>query len=193
MNKLVGLMIAICVLALSACATNDFSRATLHMPGTEIKKHSVYIYSFLDIREAELGPNLLAEFDKQFIEELQKAEITAVILRFKESEAGRYYALTNTGLQVPVNETISKNEHHEKASGAAYRLIVFPSKMTVSGGWKYYDIRWDLIDVKTGKVVWSAVSRGKHTNAWRPDENPVERAKTIVDGAIFEMRKSNLL
>ena len=178
---------------LSACATNQFSSTAPVVDGVALKNSRLFVYSFLDLRDAEFGPGMLAEFDAQLIRELAKAMVTAKVLRFKNSEVGQYYATTNGGMSIPIGQTIGGNVREEQSLGADYRLIIFPSKMTLSGAWKFYDVRWDLIDIKTGKRIWTTTSQGKHLNMWRNDEDPQARAKTIVDGIVAEFQKSKLL
>jgi len=117
---------------------------------------------YLDVRTGELGPNLLNEFDRQLTQQLAKSGITAKVLRFRDSEPGKQYSFTSTGMQIPEITT-------------DYRLVIFPSQLTVAGAWRHYDVRWDLMDARNGKLVWSTQS------------------KTIVDGIIAEMQKSSLL
>jgi hypothetical protein len=178
---------------LTACATNQFSATRAATDGTSLRDTQIYIYSFLDAREIEFGPNLLTEFDAQFIGELEKSGVKGKILRFKDSDIGRYYSMTNTGMQLPVGQVIESNLSNERAFDAKYRLIIFPNRMRLSGAWKFYDVQWDLFDTQTGKRVWSTTSYGKHINMWKNDEDPRARAKTIVDGVLTELRNSRLL
>jgi hypothetical protein len=115
------------------------------------------------------------------------------VLRFKETELGRYFQTSNTGMQIPVRRTIEGSGALELAYGAQFRLIVFPSRMTLNGAWRHYDVSWEIFDTKTGKRVWSTVSNGKHTNAWRDDEDPQQRAKTVVDGLVAALKSSGLI
>lgn len=193
MSQLKPLLAAACVALLSACASNEFLQTKTHVDGLSLKNTKLYIYSFLDVRTGELGPNLLNEFDRQLAQQLAKSGITTKVLRFKDSEPGKQYSFTSTGMQIPVRETIVQNAANEREMGADYRLIIFPSHLTVAGAWRHYDVRWDLLNARTGKVVWSTQSKGKHMNAWKQDEDPETRAKTIVDGIVGEMQKSNLL
>src|SRR6266850_1001568 len=170
------------VLVLSACATNEFSQTRTLVSGLSLKNSKLIAYSFLDVRDAEFGPSMLDELDKQLAQELLKSGITLSILRFKDSDPGRNYSFTGSGMQIPVRETIVRNLANERTMRAEYRLIIFPSKMTLSGAWKFYDLRWELVDVSTGRVIWSTTSHGKHLTAWRSEELPEARAKTIVDG-----------
>jgi hypothetical protein len=193
MNSFKRAFLIVCTLALAACATNQFSKTQAPVAGITLKNPKIFIYSFLDIRDAEFGPNMLKEFDTQLVNTLKQADATAKVLRFKDSEPGKYFAITSGGVQVPIRETIERNLENERSMGAEYRLIIFPSKITLSGAWRIYDVKWDLFSVKTGTIVWSTTSQGKHMNAWKNDEEPTARAKTIVDGIIGEMIGSKLL
>ncbi len=50
-----------------------------------------------------------------------------------------------------------------------------------------------LEDTRTNRIVWSTVARGKHTNIGSPDEDPVARARLVVEGLIRQMDESGLL
>jgi len=193
MNRLKGVLAAACLALLPACATNEFLQTKTHVEGLSLKNTKLYIYSFLDVRTGELGPNLLDEFDRQLTQQLAKSGITAKVLRFRDSEPGKQYSFTSTGMQIPVRDTIVQNLANERAMATDYRMVIFPSQLTVAGAWRHYDVRWDVMDARNGKVVWSTQSKGKHMNAWKADEEPEARAKTIVDGIVAEMQKSNLL
>jgi hypothetical protein len=138
---------------LAACATNQFSETRTVTSGENLKNTQIYIYSFLDARENEFGQNLLSEFDEQFIGELEKSNVKGKILRFKDSDVGRYYSMTNTGMQIPVGQVVASNLSNEREFDTKYRLVIFPSKMTISGAWRFYDVQWDLIESQTGKRI----------------------------------------
>ena len=178
---------------LGACASNQFMAASPVPNGMTLAKSRIYVYSFMDVRDSEFGPTMLAEIDSQLVAELAKASVTARVLRFKDSEAGKYYSTTNSGMSVPTGQTIVGNLANEKSLAANYRLVIFPSDMRIVGAWKYYQVRWELFDVTTNKQVWLATSQGKHLTFVKNDEDPQARAKTIVDGFIGELRKYRLL
>lgn len=195
--KLKSIPRRVAIIAMAAtlvgCATNEFKTVASPTNGPSIRSSKVYAYSFLDLRDSELGSTMLSQIDSQLTQSLASASVSLKVLRFKDSDIGRSYATTNSGMSVPVRQTIESNISEEKAYGAEYRLVIFPSKITLSGAWKFYDIRWDLIDVKTGNRVWSSSSQGKHLTMWKNDEDPEGRAKVIVDGVIAEFKKSGLI
>ena len=180
------------LVSLAACASNNFAPATRVADGVTLKGARLQIYSFLDVREVELGPHMLDELDKQVVAALAKEGTTAQVLRFRQTETGRYFTASNTGMSIPVRQTIVGNLADEQAFGADYRMVVFPSNLRLSGAWHFYDIEWEIRDARTGKVVWSTVSHGKHMNAVKNDEDPAERAGNFVRGFIEGLRASKL-
>lgn len=178
---------------LGACASNQFTASAPAANGITLAKSRLYVYSFMDVRDSEFGPMMLAEIDRQLVAELAKASVTARVLRFKDSEAGKYYSTTNSGMSVPTGQTISGNLANEKSLATNYRLVIFPSDMKITGAWMHYQVRWELFDAATNKRVWVATSHGKHMNFAKNDEDPQARAKGIVDGFVGELRKSRLL
>ncbi len=180
-------------LALGGCASNSFAPSARADAGASLRGKKVFIYSFLDLRDAEFGPTMLAEIDAQLTAALGKSGAAARVLRFKDSDVGRSFAATSGGMTVPIGQTILSNGTEERGFGTDYRLVIFPSKMTLSGAWKYYDIRWEVFDAASGRRVWLGTSQGRHLTMWKNDEDPAARAKTIVDGAVAELGKSGLL
>jgi hypothetical protein len=181
-----------CVAVLTACATNQFSKTQVASEGITLRNSRVFVYSFLDVRDVEFGPNMLLEFDRQLVQAFQNSDTTSTFMRFRDSDIGKYFVLTNSTVRVPTKEIIERNAERERTLGTEYRLIIFPVKLTRAGAWVHYDVRWELVNAKTGLAVWSTTSQGRHLNAWKNDEEPVARAKTIVDGIITEMRNSKL-
>ena len=154
----------------------------------------VYIYNFLDVREAEYGDKVLAQFDRQLIEALGKSHAGARVLRFRDSPVMRQSGQTYTGVtNVPVAETIIANLADERAMGARYRLIVFPSSYSLAGAWRFYEVRWMLMDIRTGRRVWSYLYKGKHMVMWRTNENSEARGRKLVNAAWSELQKAGLL
>ncbi|HIV71030.1 MAG TPA: hypothetical protein H9903_08880 [Candidatus Aquabacterium excrementipullorum] len=186
------LLITAAAASLAGCATNSFRTMKPAAAGLSLKNTKVYAYSFLDLRDHEFGASMLGEIDRQLVEVLGQSGVTLKVLRFRESDIGRSFTMTSGGMYVPVRQTVESNAGPEKAFGTTYRLTIFPQKITLTGAWKHYEIRWDLFDVRTGQMVWSSLSEGKHLTLWKNDEQPQERAKTIVDSAVAEMKQSGL-
>ncbi|GEM_PF-4410747 len=204
------------VLLLSGCASNTFSQTKLLAPNVSLRGSTVYVYSFLDIRENELGPKLLDQFDLQLGEELRKSGVTAKVLRFKKSAAGMAFlaaqreemrrlgfydektiaeGIRGGAISIPVGDTISQNVGDERRIGARYRLVIFPNETTLRPGimGTSYAIRWDLTEIRSGHVVWSTTSEGRKVDGWKIDEDSEGRAKRIVDGVVSEMKTSGLM
>jgi hypothetical protein len=179
-------------LALSGCSTNRFTTSS---PGTtiSIKNTKLYAYNFLDVRDSHLGPSMLAEVDKQLGQRLSASGVTLKVLQFKNSEVGKSFSSDSGAMTSPARETILSNLSAERAFQADYRLIIFPANMLHNGVRKTYTIRWDLMDVRSGKIVWTATSEGNRMVLWGTDELPVSRAKVIVDGLIEEMKANGLI
>ncbi|HTX50053.1 MAG TPA: hypothetical protein VME40_11770 [Caulobacteraceae bacterium] len=163
---------------------------------------SVYIYSFLDVRETEFSPEVLSEIDQQLVAGLKASGTTSTVLRFKDSLTGASYAqLTmmpargrSSGSDlVPVAETIRSNQDAERAFNAKYRLIEFPSNFEVIGAWRYYTIRWILIDCSTNRSIWSYAYSGRNMIWLSNGERADSRGKTIVDALLTALRNGKLL
>jgi len=181
------------LLAISACATNDFDSARTYRNGVSLKNSKLYIYSFMDLRDAELGKKMLVAMNNQLVDGFKKAGVAATVLNFKDSATGQYFSLSNKNVQVPVKDVILQNAANEVAAGANYRMIIFPSNMRLTGAVKFYDIKWEIYDAKSGQVVWTTISHGKNSTMWSTEENPDERAQIILEGFLNEIRANKLI
>ena len=154
----------------------------------------VYVYSFLDIREAQLGRPCLDLVNRDLVAALKASRVDAKVLNFKDSPTSSTFALYgNAGTVLPLKQVVAENAADERATGARYRLVVFPSNFEVMGAGQYWDIRWSLIDIATNRVVWTATIGGNRVIWWRTTEGAEPRAKGIVDKFMDELRKGGMV
>ena len=173
---------------LSSCTTTNFhSKSSEYNETTPVT--SIYLYSFLDLREGNLGPKFLGEVKRQFSESISQEGVHAAQLWFNESPLRSQFSLEavakdarNSSTRVPVEEVIKANQQIELSFGASHRLIAFPVFVSSSNTDEMFDIRWTLIDSHTNQVCWTTTSHSFHTKWFLGDENPQERAKTFVQG-----------
>lgn len=177
---------------------------TVNAANASIQLTSVYVYSFLDVRESLIGKNMLHELETQLGERFERNGVKAEQLWFSRSPLRREISLneeparsssiyaSSSTIRVPVAETIRSNAAAEVAFAPRYRLTVFPAQSRTTGGGAGYKIYWDLFDVTTNKLVWRSDSDVYNMNMWKADEMPKERAKAIVDGIFQEFAKSGL-
>jgi len=189
----------ILLLGISGCVSTSFRKPPPPYSGANAFQ-KVYVYSFVDIREKEIGPNFMVELERAFGEALTQSGVTSEQLWFLKSPYAADYSLqqTPTGAQkgttrVPVREVIVANQKAESVFGPSHRMIIFPASITTGGSGPTYDFRWDIMDVKSGHLDWTATSSTIVTNFAKADENPVERAKLMVKGIVDEMRKAGVL
>ncbi|HEY1426332.1 MAG TPA: hypothetical protein VGF50_06635, partial [Caulobacteraceae bacterium] len=169
---------------------------------TKLASQSVYIYSFLDVREDEFSHQVLDQIDKQLQGALAAADVKTQVLRFLDSQAATgfaqvdatpTYGRTHTSDMIPVGQTIASNLPAERAFGARFRLLVFPSKMSVAGDWRFYQIRWYLVDCATNRTVWTFTYAGKNFIWLYNGERAESRAKPIVDALVDHLRTGGWL
>lgn len=178
---------------LSACASNSFKYANPAPAGVSLKNSKVYAYSFLDIRDSDLGADMVKEIGTQLVLAMKKEGVTLEFLPFKESVVGHAFSSSGGSMTIPLRQTIANNRQKETAFAPQYRLVIFPSQMRVSGAWKFYDIRWDLSRASDGELLWQNTSQGKHMTLWTNDESPESRAKEYVETIIEGFRSSGLI
>ena len=165
------------------------------MPGApaSLRDSFVYVYDFLDVRLEQYGDRVLAQFEMDLTDALRKVNADSKVLRFRHSRVGLRTEIYAGTLNIPVGETVFDNLADEAAKGAKYRLIIIPSDYVLSGAWRFYKVRWILMDVHTNKRIWSYEYRGKHLVIWRTNENAVARSHKLIDAAWSEMKKAGLL
>jgi hypothetical protein len=159
----------------------------------------VYVYSFLDVREDLYTSKVLDRFDGDLTARLQAETIGSKILHFDHSAASsnEFYAGGSINgsetRSIPVMETIYRNLPDEMTVKARFRLIVFPSDYTVAGAWRFYQIRFVLIDTRTNRRVMDYLYSGKHLVMWKNSENSEARSKKILDHLFAELKTRDLL
>jgi hypothetical protein len=187
----IRLFLPVLLLAAQACAyTTEFTGTT--RLETPIKLERVYVYSFIDIRTEDLGPKMMDEMERQLALGLENRGVASEQHWFLDDPLGAAYARSQRAERVPVRIVIERNAEAERRFGAPYRLVVFPSEMQVDGPNYTYDIDWRLEDARTNQVVWSTTSRATHINIYSRDEDPVNRARGLVDRLIIQMDRSGV-
>jgi hypothetical protein len=181
---------------LSGCATNF--RTTQPFAG-KAPPTSLYVYSFLDLREGTMGPRFLGEVRDQLGKALESRGVRQKQLWFNESPLRTEYALEAkragsgaSSMRVPVGEVIAATRDEEEAFGASHRLVIFPVEVTQSNTFSGFQVRWDVIDAKTNERNWSTTSYTQHTKWFLGDENPQDRARSFVEAALTEMEKAGV-
>lgn len=175
---------------------------TVNVANAPIQLTSVYIYSFLDVRESLIGRNMLRELEEQLGERFERNGVKVAQLWFSRSQLSREISLNeeptrstsiygrSSSIRVPVAETIRSNASAEVVFSPRYRLTVFPAQSRATGTGTGYKIYWDLFDVTSNQLVWRSDSDVYNMNMLAADEVPKERAKAIVDGIFSEFAKS---
>lgn len=170
--------------------------ATMKLPGS-----FVYVYSFLDVRKDEYTPKVLAQFDADLVARLRALGISSKVFHFTESSRSQEEFFANKvtdGAQsqsrmIPVGETIDGNVADERAAKARFRLVIFPDNFTLAGAWRFYDIRFMLMDIASGRTILEYAYSGKHMVILKNSENAEARSRKILDGAFAEMRAKGAL
>jgi hypothetical protein len=172
-----------------------------------LRGSSIFVYSFLDVRERQFGPKVLDQVDQQLIVRLRYSGIQAKILRFHDSNPGKYFMAspgTSSGSflygysrssvdHVPIGEVVYSNLAAEREAGARYRMLILPSDYQSVGAWQYYTIRWIIQDIDSFQTVWSYEYSGRHLMLWKPDENAAKRGKKFIDNALTALTATGLL
>lgn len=160
----------------------------------------MYVYSFLDIRKDEFGEQVLAQFHQQVMDALNKAGVKTNLQLFADSTAGALWmpsSKSHNGGRVyetpPVVETIAANIEREKAAGARYRLLILPAEFELVGAWRYYTVRWIVMDTATDRIVWKREYKGRHLTVWRVNENAEGRGRKLTEGGLAMMREDKIL
>lgn len=162
-----------------------------------IRDSSIYVYSFLDFREAEFTRKVLDTLNADLEERLKGLNTSSHLLEFRKTPQGEYLSdsigVGHSTTAVPVPAVIAGNASDEAASGAKLRLVIFPSRYDLAGAWRFYDIRWLLFVVGNKRPFLDYTYRGKHLVMWSNSENADARSKKILDALFDELKAKGLL
>ena len=158
---------------------------------------SVYIYSFLDAREMEFTRLVLDQINGDLKERLSAASVKTDELEFLKSPTGGGFSagmsVGQSSTTLPLRQVIVDTAAEEAQFGAQYRLIVVPAYFGIAGAWRFYTIRWSLVDSHTGRVVWDYSYTGKHMVMWKNSENAKARSQKILDALFAELHAKSVL
>jgi hypothetical protein len=191
------LVLVLATMALAGCASTSFERTKALQAGTEIQGSSVVVYSFLDVRKAQFGEQMLTMMNNQLVDQFKQRGVNARIVVYKQPEAdvkpdALYLGVNRSMVKVPIQEYLAAQRPDEQKNGDKYRLMVFPSMVTTTGAAIDSEINWMLTDAATDKAVWTTKQSMSRTIWWHSEEAPESRSKQFVDGVMGEMTKSGL-
>ena len=156
----------------------------------------VYVYSFIDLRVAELGPDFMQAFERLLAQQLREAGVESRQLWYGKTPLKSVLERgASTGsTRVPLPEVVAANREREAEFGARYRLVVIPSEISRAGAAVTVRTRWDLYDPKTNRSVWTGRADTIQT-FWgaNVNEGAEERAQKLVTGMVAEMKRVGLL
>jgi hypothetical protein len=189
------------VLSLGGCASAPTFNTTTYTVSTPME--SVYVYSFLDVREHELGTSYMSEIEKQLDAALTQRGVRSKQLWFNRApirdeialnaQAQRNWRSIDSSVHIPVQAVMDFNASDERAFAPTHVLVVFPTETTGTGVGFAYTVTWRLMDMKTRRLAWAATSRTDNVNWMKKDELPVERAGALVGGLMKELDRNFLL
>jgi len=168
-------------------------------PAVKLPDSTIYVYSFLDVREKEYTPKVLDRFDAALTERFGALKVSTKILRYNKvkEKQGEFFA-NNTSFgassqTIPVEQTIYRNLAEERAAQARYRLVIFPANFESAGAWRYYEIRFVLMDTQGGRRVFEYSYTGRHMVLLNESENSEARSTKILDAFFSELGTKGIL
>lgn len=192
------------MLVLHGCAVSESHRFTKieRQSAAHIKDSKLYVYSFLDAREIDLGANFIQAIKSTMNEKLLGHSIDVKYISFRGTKRGMNFPLSFGEMRIPVEQVIDENQLLEKRFAPKFRLIILPtevlSSVSIYGQTPIkQEISWRLVETETNKVIWQGESSstaiwGTVTSGFNDDKS-MERAKLIVNQLIAEWKKSGVL
>lgn len=168
-------------------------------PVAKIGGAKVYVYSFLDVRETEFTQKVLDNFDAALTSRLGGTGVSSKILHYSQVKQADGQFTARRSLEgsdnqaIPVEATILRNLDDERAQKADYRLIIFPSNFESTGAWRYYEIKFILVNIATNRTVLDYTYQGRHMVVFKNSENADARTKKILDSFFAEMKSKGLI
>lgn len=175
----------------------------------ERQVRSIYVYSFMDLREKEIGPKLMLHFRQQLTTQLKEIGIESRQLWFNDSPIRADFSIVKTPAgttqeggslvtrnvikAVPIAQMVEANRSSESEFAPTHRMLIFPEDVFSGNARTGYQLRWDIVDARTGKLEWTTRSSTSNFNWWTSDEAPAQRARVLAEGIITQMRGNGVL
>jgi hypothetical protein len=161
-------------------------------PGARVT--SLYVYSFLDLRESDLGSEFMKQFERILGDELRRHGVKSRQVWYARLPSDQLRPLTDSGMQrLPVAKVVADHARQETEFGATHRLVIVPTEIKHQGHWVFIDMRADVIDRATGNIVWTTHANARHTAFSSVNDNAEERARQLAGGLVEAMRKAGLV
>jgi hypothetical protein len=157
----------------------------------------VYVYSFIDVRVAELGPAFMQAFERMLAQQLLESGVESQQLWYGQAPVRSLLereGASSGSTKLPVSEVVTANREKETKYGSRYRLVVIPSEISPAGTSVLVRTRWDLYDPKTNRSIWTGRADTIQT-FWgaNVNEGAEERAQKLVTAMVAEMKRVGLL
>jgi len=164
-------------------------------PVGDVHVTRLYVYSFLEVRKVPLGASLLQHAEPILQQELEAVGIPVQQLWYRDVPVRSIATALRPAGFVPVARTIEDNRAAETAFGPSHRLVVVPTATTFVGtaAGTSVEIRWDLVDAKTGKRIWASQSEVVNTKLFSREDNADERARMLVRGFVEQLRNAGII
>ena len=162
-----------------------------------IRDTPIYVYSFLDVREAEFSRKVIDAVNAGLLERLKAINSTGTLLEYRKTPRGEFIAdksaLGRSSTAIPVREVVADNVEAEIMASTRLRMIIFPKSFEASGSWRFYTIRWMLFVAGNSQPFWDFSYRGEHVTFWSEKGNTEARAKKILDAAFKDLEAKGLI
>jgi hypothetical protein len=187
MSTLSRLAAAAAALLLAGCLDSHTFEESLTPPaGSSIRNSKVMVYSFLDFRESSFGSDTLAAFEKQIPQRFAEVGVTARVADFRGLPAGKYFSVSNTDSQLPIERLLESGQPLENELGAQYRLLILPSYTEFPSA--RFRITWAIFSARGGRRLWSGQSNLHTDYIWSTDSSPDSHAKYLLDPLMAELK-----
>lgn len=159
----------------------------------------LYVYVFADTRPEFMHPAFRKAFEQRLQAALDAAGVPSRQLWFMDTAQGQRLsddrkASTMVGtILVEVGRTIQENARDDTAFGPTHRLTIFPTGTRVTGRMASMELKWDVLDARTGNYEWSVYARTPDIGQSMGEGAAVQAAQGAVDAVVREMRAKGVL
>jgi len=183
----------------AACSMPTRFEAQTRVSASEapVRVESVYVYSFLDVREAQLGREFMKQFERILAEQLRARGVNSKQLWYggvpDDSLQARPLASAPSSQRLPIAKVVADNAGAESAFNPSHRLLVTPAELSRAGSWIKALVRFDVVERASGKSLWTLRADTMHLHFATLDDGAEQRARQLVNGLIAEMQKAGMI
>ncbi len=184
---------------LSGCVTTSkvISPGPLYSGIEPVRRLSIYV--FLDVRPEYVHPafrktveeGLAATFTNASVPSQQLWSLDTI--EGERSQRDTKSRSMGAVTLVSVGKMMQENQAAEQNFAPSHRLVVFPENFRKTGSGATLDVKWDILNARTGSWEWSVFTRTPVLSRNMKEDDAIFAARGLVDAISTEMRARSVI